>query len=954
MQGRSTVVITNRLHGFLRVILLCFSFVCSTASLAAWSPLIRHFSPQDYAAGTQNWDIIEHSNGWIYVANNYGLLETDGTQWQLYGIHNGTAIRSLALGQDGAIYVGGTDEFGVFRSDGLGGLAYEKLSMNIPERYRHFGEVWRMQIHNDNLYIQTRHYIFIHDATGNVEVLDPGAIIYESLLWEGNLYVATSRDLYVQIGGRLHALRGAELLHNTVVCSMLPFGEGEIIIATDFHGLYTYDGKTVKRFRTEADDYIAENQLYTMAISHHQIALGTVQGGMVLTDKMGKNCMYINRERGLQNNTILALLFDSQNNIWMGLDNGIDVSNASNPMLLYSEPHVDYGSGYTCIKHQNDLYLGTNQGLYRISDNQSSLRLVEGSHGQVWGLAQVGQSLFCCHNRGLFLVENNRLRSLDCSDGAWKICPLSSTSAIVGTYSGFYHLYLSPNGQWQLQYLKGFTETALYFTLDATNKIWILSSRGVERLTIDLAQNTVMAEVMIEQPSAPRTYSLCNWRKQVLITSDQHCAVVDTNGVLSNNTQIFDHLSGVRRYLNIEEDNYHNLWYIYEDRVLVRMYDAHEQTYQDEQILWYAASQIIGGFSNLTLASAGGVLLGGVDGFYHIHATDNQKQKTPNICVRQIRSLYAPSTVFYGESYDYSPHTAVIPAHERAFRIRFSSSHAIAETFLFRSRLYPLEEAFTQWQQTPYRDFTALPSGGDFRLDIEMLSTSTGQVTTRSMPIQLLYPFYLTWWAKAVYLLILICLLGLIAWKIHQRVQRSKRQLTEAKNQEIYQQQMRILQLENEKAQFDLRNKSQELSNMLLSEANRKEWNAEVLNEIHRIVDCLNNDRIAEAKGKIQHLQHRLARSGETSVNWKRFEENFDIVNNKFITRLSARYPWMTKQERRLCVYIYIGLSSKEIAPLLNISVRAVEMMRYRVRNKMQIDTAMSLKQHFHELQMQE
>jgi DNA-binding CsgD family transcriptional regulator len=178
--------------------------------------------------------------------------------------------------------------------------------------------------------------------------------------------------------------------------------------------------------------------------------------------------------------------------------------------------------------------------------------------------------------------------------------------------------------------------------------------------------------------------------------------------------------------------------------------------------------------------------------------------------------------------------------------------------------------------------------------------------------------------------------------------------LAEVKNQEIYQQQMRILQLENEKEQFDLRNKSQELSNMLLSEANRKEWNAEVLNEIHRIVDLLNTEHIAEAKIKIQQLQTRLARNGETTINWRRFEENFDIVNNQFITRLSELYPWMTKQERRLCVYIHIGLSSKEIAPLLNVSTRAVEMMRYRVRNKMNIDSTISLKQYFIELKQKE
>ena len=148
-----------------------------------------------------------------------------------------------------------------------------------------------------------------------------------------------------------------------------------------------------------------------------------------------------------------------------------------------------------------------------------------------------------------------------------------------------------------------------------------------------------------------------------------------------------------------------------------------------------------------------------------------------------------------------------------------------------------------------------------------------------------------------------------------------------------------------------MRNKSQELSNFLLAEASRREWNDEVLIDIRRIIDYINAERYTEARNKLLSLQGRLSRSGEKTIEWKRFEENFDIVNNQFITRLSKHYPWMSKQERRLCVYIHIGLSSKEIAPLLNISTRAVEMMRYRIRNKMQIDSSISLKQYFNEIQ---
>ena len=80
------------------------------------------------------------------------------------------------------------------------------------------------------------------------------------------------------------------------------------------------------------------------------------------------------------------------------------------------------------------------------------------------------------------------------------------------------------------------------------------------------------------------------------------------------------------------------------------------------------------------------------------------------------------------------------------------------------------------------------------------------------------------------------------------------------------------------------------------------------------------------------------------------FEDNYDLVNDQFIRRLKQSFPWMNKQERRLAVYIRMGLTSKEIAPLLNISTRGVDMMRYRMREKMELPAHTALKQYFNEL----
>ncbi len=71
--------------------------------------------------------------------------------------------------------------------------------------------------------------------------------------------------------------------------------------------------------------------------------------------------------------------------------------------------------------------------------------------------------------------------------------------------------------------------------------------------------------------------------------------------------------------------------------------------------------------------------------------------------------------------------------------------------------------------------------------------------------------------------------------------------------------------------------------------------------------------------------------------DWKRFEKNFDIVYDEYLTRLSDSYPELTLGDKKLCAYLKMGLSSKEIAPLMNLTFRSVEMTRYRLRKKLRL-----------------
>lgn len=922
----------------------------SSPIYAEWVPLVRTFTPDDYDAGTQNWALLQQQNGWIYAANNYGMLEYDGSRWKLYGIGNSTVVRAIATDTAGVVYAGGTDDFGVFRPNEHGTLIYQSLAENIPERYRHFGEVWKIFWSEERLYVQTRNYIFLIDNDKQVEVIDPGDVIRTSLLIGDEFFVATARDVYVLSANRLHALRGSEKLRGSVVCALLPYDGQGVLIATDFRGIYLYNGEQVERFRTDADDYIIDNQLYTMAVNEKYMAFGTVRTGVVLTDLKGKHCRFLTRENGLQNNTVLSLLFDKAGNLWIGFDKGIDCVQLMLPIERLDNTIVDYGSGYAAYECRGALYLGTNQGLYCLRNGQ--LRLVEGSLGQVWSLTEMDGVLLCCHNRGLFEVRGDAFVPIEATDGVWSIEQDSKVEgAIVGTYIGFSVLQHSQQG-WKLRRLNGFNETALYYELDAKGDIWTLTSRGLERLRVHSAEGTVEPEVVLPHSAARQAYSLSRIGDEIYVSGDTYFGIVGADGVLREGKPTDAHLPIEARYTLVGRDKQRNLWMLCNDKLCVATYNEQSGAYSPAMDVMPVGKFLIGGFANIAFLSNGEAVLGGVSGFNKVSLSamlsryaDTAEGNT--LYIRSVRTSSPSIEKVYGESFPQQVGEVSLPSNVYSLRVEFSGSNTATDATMFETRLWPAEKEFTAASAVSYRDFTALRAGS-YRLDIRML-TPDG-IQERSLPISIARPWFLTGYAIAAYVLLGLLIAAYIVQRVRRRIRLNKERVEARANEQLHEQELQILKLENDKAQFELKQKSQELSNMILSENNRKEFTDAVLRDLHRAIDLLNAGKTDDAKLRMQTLLQRLQNNSDTSVDWKRFEENFDIVNDKFIQRLKAKYPWMNKQERRMCVYIKMGLQTKEIAPLLNLTTRGVEMMRYRLRQKMEIDSETNLKQYFNEM----
>jgi DNA-binding CsgD family transcriptional regulator len=140
--------------------------------------------------------------------------------------------------------------------------------------------------------------------------------------------------------------------------------------------------------------------------------------------------------------------------------------------------------------------------------------------------------------------------------------------------------------------------------------------------------------------------------------------------------------------------------------------------------------------------------------------------------------------------------------------------------------------------------------------------------------------------------------------------------------------QQEIITLQNQKLESDMASKNRELAASTMNLIKKNEF----LNELKkRLTSAKNEDDIQKV---ISVINKNIAEKD----NWKLFKEAFDNADKDFLQSVKEAHPNLTSNDLKLCAYLRLNLSSKEIAPLLNISVRSVEIKRYRLRKKMDLD----------------
>lgn len=956
-------------------ILIAVSF-CALQGLAQW-PIVRNFPTDEFGGGTQTWSISQLDDERMLFGNNSGLLIFDGNSWQVHKVENGSMVYATFYDHDSRrIYVGAQNEFGYFYFDKYGALRYNKLSQKLPEDCSNFSEIWRIHKVYSAIIFESKNYVFIITPEGDIETRSISERIEHCAIIDGKMIIACREHIYYLNEISIEVMPGSEPLRNEVVRAILPFsspskGKGVLFVTAD-SGLWFYDGTSVAPYDIDRDIPDSNNvgivptlkraQVFCAAICSDYIAFGTVRSGLVLKSLETGSVLFSGTSSGMQNNTVLSLHFDDDHNIWLGLDNGIDymILNAPVRNLLSSDDVNHLGTGYASLIHGDYTYLGTNQGLFFYNRNGSpftrKVRQVEGFNGQVWILREIDGMVLCGADAGAFVVNGERAHRIGNMQGTWDFKPIDGHPDLLLAcdYTGLNVLRRTAGRVEFGWHINNFDVSSNLFEQDADGSLWLNHwQKGVYRLRFspDL-RHFDEVEFFDASNGLPGNSNnlICKINGRVYVSSSDGFRRYNpgTHSLTKDRlvSTIFNAYGMAIKVVQLPQGD---LWGYNENMLYYAKLLPNGTYHTDSVSMRRFINRLQISLGDIGVADGENTIFNCEKGFYVMSNTLHGKESPKNLIIRSVVSTLAPDSVLYTSQANAVSHLDV-PHQLNSLMIEFVLPYYGGKNNVEYTCL--LEGFDKQWsapQTTCAKEYTQL-GRGTYTFRVRAHNLVTGEEQETSLEIRILPAWYETWWANVVYLMLLIVAIYYAYKYLRRRADRELRRARREQERQLREQQAQfqikeekrrkeLAELRNNQLEVELKHKSSELADSIMNLVRKNDMIQEIDALMEELSDTVKHEeRKAIVTKKISDIRRGIRMNMSDDDNWEKFIENFNMVYDNFMKELTARYPDLKKNDLKLCAYLRMGLSSKEMASLLNTSVRSIETARYRLRRKLNLD----------------
>lgn len=884
-------------------------------------PFVENFTKSEYKGDNQNWNIVQGNDNAMYFANNHYFLRYNGVKWEKYTLPNKTIIRSVFIDGD-RVYCGSYKEFGYWkRTNGKMHYFSVSNSKNLFTGNSDNEEIWKIFKHKGKIYFQSFNEIFLYDGKNVEKVKFPFQISYCYLV-DDEIYVASVRTgIYLMKNKEFIKKENWNLVDDNIIHHIEKHKEN-IFIFTKNSGVFVEDNNHLVSWKHPLNEKLKNEVIVTAKfVNADMLAIGTGLKGLYLINLKDNSFQNINRNNAIKNNAVLSIGVDKEKDLWLGLDNGIAHVEINSSISIFSDNSGILGSVYSLSTIDAGYLFVTNHGIF--VHKNAELRAVPNSQGQVWDIYKLNKQFIIGHNDGTFIYDGDQLQKVNPVNGGWKFIKSEYDNVYFqANYSGIVCYQTDDFSKWKV--LEKLTKPIRNIAQNRPHELWAADNyRSLYRLTYDKNFATQKVENITEANGIRSNYEvkIFKYKSEVLFLINKNWYTYNAiAGKLEKNETFNNSFKNISDIIPIDDSNF-----IVLDSGMLYVISQKDSKFSWQLIpeKYYKGRLII---ENTKAYKKGdSILINLDDGF--ISYKLNAKRK-PEIKV-EIEGFYHGDLIDDKTEIDYNQTVEI---------------NIISEYYGFNT-----PDLFYSFNN----DSKELKRVVDANIILNNLNSGTQKLELyhfngKTYEKKAEYSFKVNnpWYFSGIMVLFYVCVVAgsfylYYKWNAIRYKQKLKLQEEELRHQKkileielkaenehnIQEYQKHILELE-------IQAKSTEVAGKSLSIAKQ----SEMIDDIEEILG--KETDIDKLKSDIKKV---IKINAINKHEWEAFETNLSQIHNEFISSLTQKYPNLTSKDLKLCIYLKMNLSSKEIAPLMNITYRGVELHRYRLRKKLNLTSEENL-----------
>jgi DNA-binding CsgD family transcriptional regulator len=907
---------------------------------------IKNFAPSDYGAGIQNIDFAQNRDLDLFVANNLGVLSFNGITWEKHAFSTGKKQRSLAFDEHlNRLYSGSQGEFGYFEDN----WRYVSLVDKIPPGFEDFDEVWDVLVVDSRVYFCTFQGIYVFEGD-SVSVIQREGGFDRSFIAGNRLFAQSPSGALFEIDGlELTPISGPSV-RSQVVAGVVRLETGYVVFYNSGK-IESLDSPEAKRPYDELSKVLAGNYVnHVIRISDGRIVISTQRAGVFIYDQPTNQIENISVSDGLISNACLRVFQDYGGNLWVGMQNGIALIDIDSPLRLINQDIELQGSGYEAFELDEGMYYSTSNGIYFQAQGDTKGKFLPGTEGPAYGMQWISGKLYAGHHTGLFLLERGRaIRRASCN-GLWHVKPLRSNPlfAIGGTYSGLQLFKMDAQGTLRdAGKIDGFNESSRFFEEDRRGRIWVGQYyKGLYVITLtDSMSKAAVTKVSDSHPLPLQQYiflSLIDDQLYICTTKGVYRLDQATDKIVED--ELFTKTLGKNWVYLLVQDKLQNVYVYSETHVGVFKKVSPENYVYVPSSLFQLRQSFNNDLLSISRNIKNGVLFNANEGFIRYNP---EREGAISIAseplIGRVYSVAEDSLLYFRMPFGARPEKiAPIRITEGSRVVQF-----IVEPFKFkdvgnqqfRYHLRGFDEDYGAWTTAGIKEYTNLKVGS-YVFHVQTFNSRGEIITGLPVVIEVSPSFYKGPLARLFYFL-LICFILYLLYRFQRQYYRAKQsRLEQARQQELAQKQKELQELREAQVQSELGHLNSLLAASAMNLVVKNEFMESIKEEIRQ---AKLTDKAEDQQRALEHIIKEIDTTLRVQEDWKQFEVRFDKVHGDFLKRLTAEFTELTPGEQKLCAFLRLNMDTKEIANLMGISLRGVEVTRYRLRKKFRLETQQNL-----------